>query len=138
MRSCWKKLAYLSVFVLLSSFASAGYTTYKDYCAENSGFFVAECPHDHRVEGDWFKYRHYTKNESLAHCDENGTLVYDDCPFEILPWNHPKVTGRGIHKPLTTSIHDDSNIEVPEFGAMGAVTAFIGAGVVFLRTKKKR
>lgn len=118
------------------SIVTAKWDITPDPCIDKSvgQYFILGCPADHRVEGDWFKEYHFLNNESLAWCDIDGTLIFQNCSYEIRNWIHPQVSGT----PNDYGTIQSKSQQVPEFTTLTAAIALLGAGTIIFRLKKKR
>lgn len=132
------KWMILLMFVIMTTAVNAEYIDLSNICEDRNEneMFIHQCPPDHRIDGDWLKVRHYLVNESISYCV--GGELKQDCPFEILPWNHPNVTGASISElTKTTSDNNEGDVEIPEFTAIGAMLAVIGGLSIYNVRRKK-
>ena len=135
-----KKLLSLLIGLLCISLVSADYISYKDdqyWCSDKSPgeTFIADCPGDYRIPGDWFHYYHFTQNQSQAYCGEDSKLKIN-CTYVIKDWMHPNVVGSSSFI-KTSSGNDYQQPAVPEFTTISAALALIGAGIIAFTRRNK-
>jgi hypothetical protein len=135
-----KVLMLIMIFIISVTFVDAEYISNIDYCSMNSDgvIFTADCPHDHRIDGNWLRVKHYLNATSESKCI-NGNLIQEGCEFEILLWNHPNVVGLSNAERKSKAITSDNTIpdEIPEFGSIGVSLALIGAVLVYKKSMNK-
>jgi hypothetical protein len=134
-----KKLIYLLVSLICISMVSAEYITYKDdaYWCQNrtsSETFIADCPADYRVPGNWFNYYHFTQNISEAYCSSEGKFMIN-CTYVITNWIHPNVVGGSSYVQISGGSSEQPTA-VPEFTTIAAALALIGSGIIIYRKRK--
>jgi len=136
-----KSIIYLIAGLICLTTINAAFITYKDdeyWCSGKvtNETFIASCPSDYRVEGDWFKYYNYLENESVAYCTNDKQLIVN-CEYNIENWNHPNVAGSPASSGLSreTYIQNTQN-QIPEFTTITLGLALIGASFIYFKKRK--
>jgi hypothetical protein len=118
-----KILILVTMFFVLTSFVSAKYIPNNNYCdfVEDNVDFISPCPHDHRVDGDWFKVKVYNVTKGLSHC-EDGVLIQEGCTYTLKSWLHPNVIGGSLTEKLLNSQSSSSLPQTTTTTLEGATT----------------